>query len=53
MKVVQDILVPGGFARSFEAKKGQKIKVIDVEGKQVSDFMAFNKDDLKDRKSVV
>ena len=52
MRVVQDILVPGGFARSFEAKKGQKIKVIDVEGKQVSDFMAFNKDDLAEKLSM-
>ena len=52
MKIVQYILVPGGFARSFEAKKGQKIKVIDVEGKQVSDFMAFNKDDLKEKLST-
>src|SRR6478736_3226906 len=32
----------------FELKKGQKLKVVDVKGEQVSDFFCFMKDDPKD-----
>lgn len=51
MKVLKEILVPGGFARSFEAKKGQLVKVIDIDGGQVADFFAFNRNDLKEKLS--
>ena len=44
MKLINEILVPGGHAKAFEAKKGQLIRVIDVEGQQVADFIAFNKE---------
>ena len=48
MKIINEIIVPGGHARVFEASKGQFVKVIDIEGGQVADFLAFNKDDLKE-----
>lgn len=32
----------------FELKKGQKLKVTDIEGEQVSDFFCYLKDDLQD-----
>ena len=44
MKLINEILVPGGYAKAFEADKGQLIKVTDIEGQQVADFIAFNKE---------
>ncbi|MDR7869717.1 MAG: urea carboxylase-associated family protein [Tissierellaceae bacterium] len=52
MKIVKEIIVPGGFARSFEASAGQFVKVIDMEGGQVADFFAFSRNDLKEHLSV-
>ncbi|NLW52843.1 MAG: urea carboxylase-associated family protein [Tissierellia bacterium] len=52
MKIISEIVVPGGYARSFEARAGQFVKVIDVEGGQVADFFAFSRDDLKEHLSV-
>jgi uncharacterized protein YcgI (DUF1989 family) len=37
-------LVPGGEARSLKVSKNEYIKVIDVEGKQVADFIALRPD---------
>ena len=36
------IHVPGGEGRAFEAKAGQSVAVVNLEGKQVADFWAFN-----------
>ncbi|WP_051475538.1 urea carboxylase-associated family protein [Bacillus sp. J37] len=36
------IHIPGGEARSFQLKKGELLKVTDVEGKQVADFIAIS-----------
>lgn len=33
---------------SFELLKGEKLKIIDIKGEQVSDFFCFMKDDLED-----
>jgi uncharacterized protein YcgI (DUF1989 family) len=38
------ILVKARHARAFEVKKDQLISIIDVEGGQIGDFIAFNKD---------
>jgi len=45
----REILVPGGYARAFEVEKGNLIKVIDLEGGQIADFIAFNRDRLSER----
>jgi len=37
---------------SFVIKKGQKLKVIDPKGRQVSDLVLFNKDDIGERISA-
>lgn len=34
---------------AFKLKKGQKLKVIDPQGEQVSDMVLFNADDLRER----
>lgn len=39
-------------AVALEIEKGKGIKVVDVEGQQVADFIAFNKEDLNERFST-
>ncbi len=46
MNKESEILVPGGEGRAFTVKKGQFITVTDLEGKQVVDFIAFNRQDM-------
>ncbi|MDO6682108.1 MULTISPECIES: DUF1989 domain-containing protein [unclassified Oceanobacter] len=41
---VQDLHIPDSTARAYTVKAGQWIQVIDVEGKQSSDFIAFDLD---------
>jgi uncharacterized protein len=36
-----EVLIPGGHGRAFPVEKGQFLEVIDVEGQQVADFVAF------------
>lgn len=36
-----EVLIPGGHGRAFPVEKGQFFEVIDVEGQQVADFVAF------------
>jgi uncharacterized protein len=37
----KEILIPGGTGTSFKMKSGEYLKVMDVEGKQVADFIAI------------
>ncbi|KAA8735263.1 DUF1989 domain-containing protein [Acinetobacter qingfengensis] len=39
---VQEIRIPSASARTYEVKAGQWIQIIDVSGKQCSDFLAFD-----------
>jgi uncharacterized protein YcgI (DUF1989 family) len=41
--LVKEIRVPGAHAKAFEMRKGQFLAIVDVEVKQVADFIAFNK----------
>jgi uncharacterized protein YcgI (DUF1989 family) len=41
-------VIPPRNGTSFELKKGQKLKVTDISGEQVSDFFCFLKDDTDD-----
>jgi len=50
-RLIQEVLIPGKYARAFEAKKGQLLQIIDVEGQQVADFFAFNKDNPEEKLS--
>jgi len=52
-KSVKKIIVPGGQARAFEMTKGQLLSIIDVQGYQVADFMAFNSNDYAEKLSPV
>jgi uncharacterized protein len=37
----REILVPGGHGTAFTARAGQLVEIVDVEGQQVADFVAF------------
>ena len=37
----REILVPGGHGTAFVARAGQLVEIVDVEGQQVADFVAF------------
>jgi uncharacterized protein YcgI (DUF1989 family) len=37
----QEILVPGGYGTAFAARTGQLVEVVDLDGQQVADFVAF------------
>ncbi|MDV4341492.1 DUF1989 domain-containing protein [Acinetobacter baumannii] len=41
-KPVQEILIPRASARTYSVKAGQWIQIIDLSGKQCSDFLAFD-----------
>jgi uncharacterized protein len=38
----REVLIPGGTGRAFKVYSGEYLKVTDVEGKQVADFIAIN-----------
>ncbi|MEM9477918.1 MAG: DUF1989 domain-containing protein [Pseudomonadota bacterium] len=40
-RVIDEFTIPRGTARAYELAKGQFAQVIDIEGQQCSDFMAF------------
>ncbi|HEV8474640.1 MAG TPA: DUF1989 domain-containing protein, partial [Methylomirabilota bacterium] len=47
------IRIPKGTAHAVTLQAGQSLRIIDVEGKQVADFIAFNADDLTESLSTV
>jgi uncharacterized protein len=49
---LREIHIPPASGRSFEAKAGEYIALVDVEGQQVGDFVAFNAGDRKERLST-
>jgi uncharacterized protein YcgI (DUF1989 family) len=47
MKVLHDDYIPGCTGGSWVVKKGQHIRIIDVDGGAVGDFVTFNANNLK------
>lgn len=45
MERIEDIFIDEKTASSFTVRKGGRIRVIDVDGEQVADFVAFNRHD--------
>lgn len=39
------VVVPAGTARAVTLSAGQRLRIVNLEGKQVADFIAFNADD--------
>lgn len=47
------IRVPAGTARATRLRAGQTLRIVNVEGKQVADFIAFNAGDLSEALSTM
>lgn len=47
------IHIPKGTAHAVTLRQGQTLRIINVEGKQVADFIAFNADDLTEFTSPI
>jgi uncharacterized protein len=41
-----ELIVPARYGRAFEVGRGQYLTITDVEGKQIGDFVAFNRRDV-------
>lgn len=52
-KIIEEIIVPPYEGRSALVRKGQLLYIIDVEGKQVGDFVCFNHADPREHVSPV
>lgn len=51
--VKEKVFIPPYEGRGVRVKKGQFLKIVDVEGKQVGDFICFNENDLSEYVSTV
>ena len=49
MNILHDDLIPGRDGGAWKVKEGQHIKVIDVDGGSICDFVSFNAHKLKER----
>ena len=43
-----EILIPGGHGSAFPVARGQFLEIVDVEGQQVADFVAFAQQDRRE-----
>ena len=50
-RVVRAVEIPARHGAALEVPRGLVLRVIDVEGQQVGDFVCFNRDDLGERYS--
>jgi len=46
-----DFIIAPKTAKAFFVRRGQRLRIIDVEGKQVGDFIAYNSDNLREKLS--
>lgn len=53
MTVLADVHVPGGHGRAFTAAAGDLVTIVDLEGRQALDFVAFSRADLGESLSGV
>jgi uncharacterized protein YcgI (DUF1989 family) len=47
-EAVTETLVEGGRASRIDVKNGQLLEIVNVQGKQVCDFFAFNQDNIRE-----
>jgi uncharacterized protein len=53
MTILLDLVVPGGFGGGWSARAGDYVTVVDLEGEQAGDFVAFRADDPEEWLSPV
>src|SRR6202163_538093 len=51
-ETVLDVVMPPKSGKAIELKRGQRIRVTDIEGKQVCDVALFNMDNLREKLST-
>ena len=51
MKTIQDVVVPARKGWAGVIRKGQHLRILEVEGGQIGDFVGFNADHLRERLS--
>lgn len=49
--VWEEVLAPGAY-KAFEVTAGQRVRIVDIEGQQVTDFISLNRNDTKERLSM-
>ncbi len=49
MNILEDVVLPGRHGGAWTVKKGQHIRIIDVEGAPIGDFVCFNANSLTER----
>ncbi|HLI12322.1 MAG TPA: urea carboxylase-associated family protein [Alphaproteobacteria bacterium] len=49
MKIVTDVVVPGRQGGAWVVKKDQRIRITDVEGSAIGDFVCFNANNVRER----
>ena len=47
--VLHEVIVPAGGSWSSTVKKGQMLRIVDLEGRQAVDFLCYNANDYEDR----
>ncbi|MDB2407511.1 aminomethyltransferase family protein [Jannaschia sp.] len=52
-RIREEFTVPRGTARAYELRLGETVQIIDIEGQQCSDFMAFRSEDLARGREVL
>ena len=52
-RLIEEIRVPGGHARAFEVQASQFLTIMDVEGEQVGDLIAFNRSNTDEKLSPI
>lgn len=50
-KIALDFIIQPKTAKAFFVRKNQKLRIIDIEGKQVGDFIAYNSDHVREKLS--
>jgi len=44
-RVIRGVEIPARHGAALEVRRGQVLRVVDVKGQQVGDFVCFNRDD--------
>ncbi len=53
MRVIRETVIPAGGNLALEVRRGQILRVIDLKGQQVIDFVSFNAQDFSEKLSCV
>ena len=48
MNIIKDVMLPGRKGGAWVVEKGHHIRIIDVEGGPIGDFVCFNADKLSE-----